>query len=99
MNADAFADRLRAVGYVDDGSAWVLRRGTRRIVFDTSSWMELEIVGVGRIFDVPVPEPSIGADWTLNLIEHLFATSERLALQGADPSPQFPRNSKDGAVF
>ena len=50
--------------------AWELEKGEWRVVFDTSSWMEIGSTKTPRIFDVPVPETRL-VTWTVNLIEHL----------------------------
>jgi hypothetical protein len=56
------------------------RKGRWRIVFDTNSWMEIGTDTNPRVFDVPIPESHLEV-WTLNLIEHLLATDEKLSDQ------------------
>ena len=53
------------------------RKGSWECVFDTSSWIMVCTSDNQRIFDVPVPEPHL-VQWTLNLIDHLCETNDRL---------------------
>lgn len=74
-----FTDALRADGWVEC-APYRFEKRNWIIVFDTSSCMELGTADTPRIFDVLVP--SEGSEhtvaWTLNLINHLFVTNDRL---------------------
>jgi hypothetical protein len=75
--SSSFGVALRAAGWSEITSNVVYEKGAWRIVFDTSSWMEVGTLHTPRIFDVPVPEPRLES-WTLNLIEHLCAKDDQL---------------------
>jgi hypothetical protein len=72
---------LEAAGWREVVPYVEFRKNQRKIIFDTSSWMELSNDTNSRIFDVPVPEPG-REGWTLNLIEHLFAAEEAITKRG-----------------
>ena len=73
--APRFGEALKAAGWTEVIPDAEFTRGDQRLVFDTSSWIEVGTVTNPRIFDVPVPHPD-RAGWTINLIDHLFAAEE-----------------------
>jgi len=72
----AFAERLEQSGWIKEGP-FGYRKGSWRIVIDTSSWMEVGTDRTQRIFDVPMPDAD-REQWTMNLIEHLCKTDDEL---------------------
>ena len=70
-----FGDALKSAGWKEVVPYVEFRKGDRRLVFDTSSWIAVGNATNPRIFDVPVPERD-RADWTIKLIDHLFAAEE-----------------------
>ena len=59
-------------GWKTTGSnSWSLEKGEWRIVYDTSSWIEIGSIKTPRIFDVPILRDGNYEEWTINLIEHL----------------------------
>lgn len=75
----SFVQALIRDGWVETGG-FTFKKGAWVIQFDTSSWMELGTETTPRLFDVPVPSRAEGgrAQWTLNLIRHLFETNEHV---------------------
>jgi hypothetical protein len=71
-----FEDVLKNAGW-NEYKPHEYHKGYWRIVFDTSSWMEVGRVRSPRIFDVPIPETGM-EQWTLNLINHLCKTDDDL---------------------
>ncbi len=53
-----------------DRHGWVWVKGRWKVVFDTSSWLEI-YSGSYRVYEVPVLQER-HADWTLQLIGHLL---------------------------
>jgi hypothetical protein len=72
-----FSEALKQKGWVAAQDWGELPKGSWIIVFDTSSWMMVGTDQTPRVFDVPVPEPSLAA-WTVNLIEYLCAIDDKL---------------------
>ena len=70
-----FGEVLEAAGWKAVVPFVEFQKNRRRIIFDTSTWMELSNDTNPRIFDVPVPERGHERA-TLNLIERLFAAEE-----------------------
>lgn len=70
-----FGEALKSAGWTEAIPFVEFRRGDQRLVFDTSNWIEVGTATNPRIFDVPVPKPD-RANWTINLIDHLFAAEE-----------------------
>jgi len=80
MNRDeiaAFKAQLSGSGWVEAGSSWEWVKGQWRVVFDTSSWLEL-YVGTSRSHDVPIPSRSELAAWTVNHIEYVLDLEQQL---------------------
>lgn len=77
----SFGEALKAAGWTEVTPFFEYNKGRWRIVFDTSSWMELGTDTNPRVFDVPVPEKAF-VTWTLNLIDHLLKTDDMLARAG-----------------
>jgi len=67
---EAFAAQLVSNGWNEVRKHIEYTKGTRILIFDTSSWVEVGTQANPRIFDVPVPAEH-HLQWTLNLIEHL----------------------------
>jgi hypothetical protein len=76
-----FGVALEAAGWKEVVSYVEFRKNQRRIIFDTSAWMVLSNDTNPRIFDVPVPARE-REQWTLNLIDHLFAVEEATTKNG-----------------
>ncbi len=73
----AFADTLKYHGWIDSGDSVEFRKGSWRLVFDTSSWMEVSTANNPRVFDVPMPTERLES-WTLNLVEHLCVSDDQI---------------------
>lgn len=73
----SFINALRDAGWVEVKESINYRKGSWQLTFDTSSWIEVGTERTPRIFDVPIPEPHL-FQWSLNLIEHLCKTDDRL---------------------
>ena len=76
-----FGIALKTAGWKEVVPYVEFRKNQRRIVFDTSSWMVLSNDTNPRVFDVPVPARE-HEQWTLNLIEHLFALEDATTKRG-----------------
>jgi hypothetical protein len=76
----SFIDTLRNNGWEEVQESACYKKGSWKIVFDTSSWIEVGTINTPRIFDVAVPEPHL-ENWTINLIEHLCKTDDLLVDQ------------------
>ena len=74
----SFVDTLKNNQWVDSGNSIEFHKGPWKLVFDTRSWIEVSTANNPRVFDVAVPEERLGR-WTLNLIEHLCVTDDRIA--------------------
>lgn len=85
-----FGEALKAAGWMEVIPYVEFRRGDQRLVFDTSSWIEVGTATNPRIFDVPVPKPD-RAGWTINLIEHLLAAEA--AKRGTTTEANSSRNA------
>ena len=72
----SFEELLKKSGW-SECAPFVYRKANWRVVFDTSSWLEVGTDQNPRIFDVPVPEAG-REQWTLNLINHLCKTDDEL---------------------
>jgi hypothetical protein len=72
-----FSEALKQMGWVAVQDWGDFRKGSWIIVFDTGHWMMVGTEQNPRVFDVPVPD-SYHAAWTVNLIEHLCATDDKL---------------------
>lgn len=73
----SFTDALIKDGWVEEVKGVIYTKSGRKIIFDTSSWMEIGTERTEKVFDVPVPSKELEA-WSLNLINHLCETDERL---------------------
>jgi hypothetical protein len=67
-----FGNELKAAGWQEVTPFVEFQKNRRRIIFDTSNWMELYDDTNRRISDVPVPVRGHEQE-TLKLIERLFA--------------------------
>jgi hypothetical protein len=76
-NAVQIAEALKSAGWSEEQALTRYRKGSWECVFDTSHWIEVGTTDNRRIFDVPVPEPQL-VQWTVNLIEHLCKTDDRV---------------------
>jgi hypothetical protein len=73
-----FGKALRAAGWEEIVPFVEFRRGLQKIVFDTSSWMELSSARNSHIADLRVPEQG-GEQEALILIEQAFSEGEAAA--------------------
>jgi len=73
----SFIGALKGDGWLEVQDAICYEKGNWVLTFDTSSWIEVGTKNNPRIFDVPVPEGN-RERWTLNLIEHLCKTDDKL---------------------
>ena len=73
----SFTDFLENNGWKEKQSSVEYIKGNWVVIFDTGSWMEIGTIKNPRVFDVPVPDES-KMQWTLNLIEHLCKTDEKI---------------------
>jgi hypothetical protein len=73
----SFTETLKEDGWNEEISTVSFKKGTWVLTFDTSSWIEIGSQNNPRIFDVPVPDKD-KENWTLNLIEHLCKTDDKL---------------------
>ncbi|HEY5757653.1 MAG TPA: hypothetical protein VIU34_17615 [Steroidobacter sp.] len=74
----SFEDYLQENGWRMAAPA-TYSKGSWRVFFDTSAWIEVGTERNPRIFDVPVPERG-RERWTLELIEHLCRTDQQLSM-------------------
>ena len=81
---NAFVEHMRSHGWVTGKSQFELLKGDWKIVFDTSSWIEVSTKQAARIFDVPVPDKYL-VQWTENLIRHLCESSDALSNERIKP--------------
>jgi hypothetical protein len=73
-----FKSALAARGWARaDARGWKWVKGSRSLVFDTSSWLMLFVRGQ-RSHDVAVPSERRLDAWTLNLIDYLLDLEERV---------------------
>jgi hypothetical protein len=70
-------EALRVAGWSEIQPLVRYRKGSWECTYDTSSWIMVGTSDNRRIFDVPVPEPHL-VRWTVNLIEHLCKTNDRV---------------------
>ncbi len=73
----SFIDALKNDGWEEIQESISYKKDDWLITFDTSSWIEVGTKYNPRVFDVPVPEET-KVMWTLNLIEHLCITDDKL---------------------
>jgi|GEM_PF-3024232 len=72
----ALTQALLKAGWTETKTqAWSFEKGDWRVVYDTSSWLEVGTLQTPRIFDVPVPREGLET-WTVNLIEHLCRSND-----------------------
>lgn len=75
---NAFVDHMQIHGWLSGKNRFELLKDDWRIVFDTSSWIEVSTKQAARVFDGPVPDKHL-VQWTENLIRHLCESSDELS--------------------
>ena len=73
----SFIDKLKENGWSETNTPYSFSKGTWKLDFDTSSWIEIGTMNTQRVFDVAVPEERL-FQWTINLIDHLCSTDDLL---------------------
>ena len=73
----SFINLIKEHGWTEVQKSIEYKKNHWILTFDTSAWIEVGTESNQRVFDVPVPEEN-KEQWTLNLIEHLCETDDKL---------------------